>query len=72
MERAITDGISHFGPMLLPFESVAVILDGVILTTDVGSEVRYRLGKEDAKRFYTKPREVAQGTNRGGLGWSSE
>ncbi len=72
VERAITDGVSHFGPKLLPFESVAVILDGVKLTTDVGSEVRYRLGKEDAERFYTKPRKVVRGTNRGGLGWSLE
>ena len=72
VERAITEGISSPGPKFLPFESVAVVLDGIKLTTDVGPEVRYRLGKEDAERFYTKARDVVQGTNRGGLGWSSQ
>ncbi len=33
--------------------------------------VRKYAGKEDAERFYTKPRNVIQGTNRGSLGWSS-
>ena len=60
------------GPKFLPFESVTVVLDGIKLTTDVGPEVRYRLGKEDAERFYTKARDVVRGTNRGGLGWSSQ
>jgi hypothetical protein len=72
VERAITEGESHSGPKFLPFESVAVVLDGIKLTTNIGSEVRYRLGKEDAERFYTKPRNVVRGTNRGGLGWSSK
>ena len=62
---------SHSGPKFLPFESIAVVL-GIKLTTDIGLEVRYRLGKEDAERFYTKPRNVVQGTNRGGLGWLSK
>ncbi len=42
----------------MPYEKGAIVLDGTKLTTDVGSEVRYRLGKEDAERFYTKPRNV--------------
>ena len=63
---------SHSGPKFLPFESVAVVLNGIKLTTDVGLEVRYRLGKEGVKWLYTKPRDVVQGTNRGGLGWSSK
>ncbi len=49
-----------------------MVLDGIKLTTDVGLEVQYRLGKEDAERFYTKPHDVIGGTNRGGLGWSSD
>lgn len=70
--RAISEGALGSGPKLLPHEKVAVILDGIKLTTDVGAEVRYRLGKEDAERFYTKPRNMVRGTNRGGLGWSHE
>jgi hypothetical protein len=72
VHRAITEGAKHSGPRFLPFENVAVVLDGIKLTTDVGSEVRYRLGKEEAERFYTKPRNVIRGSNRGGLGWSSK
>jgi hypothetical protein len=72
VKRAISEGAPGTQPKLLPHENAAVILDGVKITTDVGAEVRYRLGKEDAERFYTKPRNVVQGTNRGGLGWSQE
>ncbi len=32
---------------LLPLEKAAVILDGAKLITDVGSEVRFHLGKEE-------------------------
>jgi hypothetical protein len=70
--RYLSEGVHHLGPKFLPFKKVAVVLDGVKLTTDVGSEVQYCLGKEDAERFYTKPRDVIRGTNRGGLGWSSD
>ncbi len=69
VEWAIMEVESHSGPKFLPFESVAVVLNGIKLTTDVGSEVRYRLGKEGVKWLYTKPCNVVQGTNRGGLGW---
>jgi hypothetical protein len=72
VKRAISEGALGPYPKLLPHENAAVILDGVKLTTDVGAEVRYRLGKEDAERFYTKPCNVIRGTNRGGLGWSHE
>ncbi len=53
--RYLSGGVHHLGQKFLPFEKAAVVLDGVKLTTDVGAEVRYRLGKEDAERFYTKP-----------------
>ncbi len=72
VSRYLSEGVHHLGPKFLPFEKAAVVLDGVKLTTDVGSEVRYRLGKDNAERFYTKPRGVIRGTNRGGLGWSSD
>ncbi len=72
VERAITEGARHSSPKLLPFKSIAVVLNGIKLTTDVGLDVRYCLGDEDAERFYTKPCDVVQCTNKGGLGWSSE
>jgi hypothetical protein len=59
-------------PQFLPFEKAAIVLDGVKLTTDAGVEVQYQLGKEETERFYTKPCNIIQGTNRGGLGWSSQ
>ena len=68
----LSGGVHHLGPKFLLFEKAAVVLDGVKLTTDVGAEVRYCLGKEDAEWFYTKPCGVIRGTNRGGLGWSLE
>jgi hypothetical protein len=55
----------------LPMETAAIVLDSVKLTTDIGAEVRFCLGKEEALRFYTKPKEVTNGCNRGGLGWST-
>ncbi len=66
--RYLSGGVHHLGPKFLLFKKAAVVLDGVKLTTDVGVEVRYRLGKEDAERFYTKPCNMIRGTNRGGLG----
>jgi hypothetical protein len=53
-------------------EKVAIILDGMKLTTDVGAEVRYCLGKEDANRFCNQPKLISSGTNKGGLGWLQE
>jgi hypothetical protein len=55
----------------LPLESAAIVLDSVKLTTDVGLEVRFHLGKEEAVRFYTSPKEVTNGRNTGGLGWTT-
>jgi hypothetical protein len=60
------------GPYFLPLEKAAVILDGVKLTTDVVLEVYVQLGMEEAERFYTKPCNIVNGVNKGGLGWSSE
>jgi hypothetical protein len=55
----------------LPLESAAIVLDSVKLTTDVGSEVRFCLGNEEAARFFTSPKAVTIGCNTGGLGWST-
>jgi hypothetical protein len=55
----------------LPLELAAIVLDSVKLTTDVGAEVRFRLGKEAASHFYTRPKDVTNGRNTGGLGWST-
>ena len=52
-------------------EKMAVILDGAKLTTDVGAEVCFQLGKEEVNRFYTAPQILAGKTNKG-LGWLQE
>jgi hypothetical protein len=38
-------------PQFLPFEKAAIVLNSVKLTTDVGAKARFRLGKEEAKKF---------------------
>jgi hypothetical protein len=50
----------------LPLKKAAIVLDSVKLTTDVGSEVRFCLGKEEAARFYTAPKELVNVSNKGG------
>ncbi len=55
----------------LPLESAAIVLDSVKLATNVGAEVRFRFEKEEALRFYTRLKEVINGHNTGGLGWST-
>ncbi len=52
VEQSLTEGVHHQGPRFLPFERAAAVLDSIKLTTDVGSEVHYRLGKEDSERLY--------------------
>jgi hypothetical protein len=58
------------GTQLLPLEKVAIVINGEKITTDVGQEVRYALGHEEAKKFYTKAIKRNGSTNTGGLGWS--
>jgi hypothetical protein len=55
----------------LPLESAAIALDSVKLTTDVGVEVQFHLGKEEAARFYTNCKVITCGHNTEGLGWSN-
>jgi hypothetical protein len=56
---------------LLLLESAAIVLDSVKLTTDVGSEVQFWQGKDEAAQFYTSPTAVTNGRNTGGLSWST-
>ncbi len=55
----------------LSLESAAINLDSVKLTTNVGAEVPFRLGKEEAAQFYTDHKVITNGRNTGGLGWSN-
>jgi hypothetical protein len=53
---------------LLPLKSVAIIADGVKITSNVSSNIRYQLGCEKARKFYTKAIRTVNGVNKGGLG----
>ena len=59
--------ISH-----LPLEKAVVFIDNEKTTTNVGSNARYLLDAEEARRFYTAPVVLVRGVNKGGLGWSGE
>ncbi len=70
--RALTLAPQHTGPMLLPFERVAVVVNGVKITSQVAPAIQFALGKVDARRFYTKAVDRVHGSNKGGLGWSDK
>jgi hypothetical protein len=53
-------------------QKAAVFIDNKKSTTDMGPNVRYLLGAEEARRFYTSPVVLVRGVNKGGLGWSEE
>lgn len=53
---------------LLPLEKAAVFIGTEKSTTDVGSNVRFLLEAEEARKFYTSPIVLVGGINRGGLG----
>ena len=59
------------GPQLLPLEKIAVYVDGVKLTSDVSKDIRFSLGKVEARKFYTAPKVIVKDVNKGGLGWST-
>jgi hypothetical protein len=59
-------------PQLLPFENIAIILDGKKVTFSVSPAICFALGHKEARRFYTPTRHRVQGSNMGGLGWSGE
>jgi hypothetical protein len=56
----------------LPFKQSVMIINGVKITSNITPTVRFTLGKVDAHRFYTKAIDRVQGSNKGGLGWSTE
>jgi hypothetical protein len=72
---AVRHYLSYWSPVnqklrLLPLEKAAVFVGTEKMMTDVGPEVRFQLGREDALRFYTLPVVLVGGVNKGGLGWS--
>jgi hypothetical protein len=64
--------LRHTGPTLLPFEQIAVVVDGIKITSQVAPKIQFSLGKVDAQCFYTKAINQVHVSNRGGLGWSEE
>ncbi len=68
----INQAPQYEGPTLLPFEHIAVVVDGVKITSQVAPVIRVALGKVDAQRFYTKVADWVCGSNRSRLGWSNE
>ncbi len=55
---------------LLPGEQAALVVDGRKQTTDTSTDLRFFLGKIEARKFFTKAIHIRGGTNIGGLGWS--
>ncbi len=53
----------------LPLEKAAVFVGTEKMTMDVGPEVRFQLGREDALRFYMFLVVLVGGVNKRGLGW---
>ena len=74
--QAVTHGMCEVSvrsgqQLLLPRESAAVIIDGQKLTSDVSVEVRHHLGKEEARKYFTRAVRLRRGANVGGIGWSA-
>ncbi len=55
---------------LLPFEGAAILVGGIKITSNIAPLVHHILSREEARKFYTKAKEVTNGTNKGGLSWS--
>ena len=54
---------------MLPLEKAAVFIGNKKSITDVGPNVRFLLGTEKPRRFYTSPVLLVRGVNKGGLCW---
>jgi hypothetical protein len=63
-----TPRIPHL--QLLPGEQAALVVDGRKQTTDTSTDLRFFLGKIEARKFFTKATQIRGGTNIDGLGWS--
>ncbi len=57
------------GPSLLPFEHSAVLINNINITSNIAPQIRFLLGRVDAKKFYKKALNQVKGSNKGGLGW---
>jgi hypothetical protein len=56
----------------LSYQNIPIVAMLISTLMDVGAEVRYRLGKEEANKFYTRPKFISSGTNEGEPGWLQE
>ncbi len=70
--RALGEPTFPTGPSLLPFEHSAVLINNIKITSNGAPQIRFLLGRVDAKKFYTKAINQVKGSNKGGLGWSAE
>ncbi len=57
---------------LMTLENSAVLINNIKITSNVAPQIRFLLGRVDAKKFYTKTINHVKGSNKGGLGWFSE
>jgi hypothetical protein len=64
------DSPAHRDTSLLPLEKAVVFIDNEKTTTDVGSNARYLLGAEEARRFYTSPVVLVRGVV--SVGWGKD
>ena len=51
---ALSKTTAPMGPSLLPFENTAVLINNSKITSNVPLQIRFHLGRVDAKKFYTK------------------
>jgi hypothetical protein len=70
--RALGETTFPMEPSLLPFEHSAVLFNYTKITSNIAPQIRFLLGRVDAKKFYTKAINQVKGGNKGGLGWSAE
>jgi ribonuclease HI len=70
--RALSAATTSAELSLLPFEKAAVVVDNIMITSNIAPAVRSFLGKVEAKKFYTKAINRVNGSNKGGLGWPAE
>jgi hypothetical protein len=57
---------------LLPFKTIAIILDSKKVTSSVSPAIPFALRCKEARRFYTTAKHKVRGSNKGGLGWTEE
>ncbi len=70
--RALSSITHPAGPLMLPFENIAIVINNKKIMPNIAPAVCFALGKEEAKRFHTKSIKRVQDSNKGGLGWTEE